>query len=107
VSRGGAGEESRTRAEVRLVSQQLDLLTAPPVRRPTRRRERPIVRELVRRQSNKDRVLARLQQGPASNVELNGICFRYGARIFELIRDGHPIRKTHVGDGVWRYTLVN
>lgn len=31
------------------------------------------------------------QQGEATNVELNRICFRYAARIAELRHDGHVI----------------
>jgi hypothetical protein len=69
------------------------------------KREQPIVRELRRRGSNKQRVLARLQQGPATNEELNDICFRYGGRIFELKRAGYVIDKTHVEGGLWRYEL--
>jgi len=66
----------------------------------------PVVREIHRRASNRDRVLARLQQGPATNVQLNDICFRYGARILELKREGFAIVKAHVGQSVWVYRLV-
>lgn len=40
-----------------------------------------------------------------TNVQLNEICFRYGARIHELRRAGHKIDKEHIGGGVFRYTL--
>ena len=59
-----------------------------------------------RTSKNQRAVLARLQQGPASNVELNEICFRYGARIHELQKfHGYKISKKHSHDGVWVYTL--
>lgn len=38
-----------------------------------------------------DRILERLKRGPATNRELNGIAFRYSARIHELRRDGYDI----------------
>jgi hypothetical protein len=69
------------------------------------KREQPIVRELRRRDTSKALVLARLEQGPATNEELNDICFRYGGRIFELKRAGYVIDKTHVEGGLWVYTL--
>tara|TARA_R100000687_G_C6372423_1_gene128651 strand:+ start:143 stop:382 length:240 start_codon:yes stop_codon:yes gene_type:complete len=47
--------------------------------------------EQTRRLTAKERVLAYLQvHGRASNVTLNDICFRYGARIMEL-RVDHQI----------------
>lgn len=62
-------------------------------------------RECKRRMSNRDRVLARLQSGPASNRELNDICFRYGARILELRRDGFHIDTEYGADGFVLYRL--
>lgn len=41
--------------------------------------------------SQKDRILARLQRGPATNRDLNDIAFRYSARIAELRNEGHRI----------------
>ena len=41
--------------------------------------------------SQKERILARLRKGPASNRELNDIAFRYSARIAELRDEGHAI----------------
>lgn len=61
--------------------------------------------ELARLDTAKSRVLARLQRGPATNVELNAICFRYGARVWELQRDGYRITKAPLSRGVWEYTL--
>lgn len=65
-----------------------------------------VAQEADRLASAKDRVLARLQQGSATNIELNAICYRYGARIFELKREGYPIVKEPEGAGVWRYMLT-
>lgn len=62
--------------------------------------------ELRRRASAKDRILARLVAGPATNVDLNGICYRYGGRIFELRGEGHVIERECVQKGVWRYVYV-
>ena len=41
--------------------------------------------------TQKGRILARLQRGPATNRELNLIAFRYSARIAELRNEGHHI----------------
>lgn len=63
--------------------------------------------EQARRLTSRDKVLAYLEQhGTATNLELNGICFRYGARLQELRAEGYLITKAHAGGGVWRYTLV-
>ena len=61
--------------------------------------------EAARRLSAKERVLLRLQAGPALNTELNDICFRYGARILEIRAEGHRIDREPLGRGVFRYTL--
>ena len=61
--------------------------------------------EQARRGSSRAAVLARLKAGSATNVELNDICFRYGARIFELRRLGYRITRTPVSGGFCRYTL--
>jgi len=51
-------------------------------------------------------VLDRLRRGPATNIELNTICFRYGARIFELRHhDGYDITRSPMKAGVCTYTL--
>lgn len=42
----------------------------------------------------------------ATNVELNRICFRYSARLFELRRDGYHITTENLKYGVFKYTLV-
>ena len=41
--------------------------------------------------SQKERILARLRKGPATNRELNDIAFRYSARLAELRDEGHAI----------------
>ena len=61
--------------------------------------------EAHRRASAKARVLARLQQGPATNEELNAICYRYGARLLELRRAGWPIDTEPLCAGVFVYRL--
>jgi len=71
--------------------------------RPTAARAWP--EELQRRASAKDRILTRLQQGPALNTELNDICFRYGARILELRKEWRIVKEP-VKAGVYRYTLM-
>ena len=38
--------------------------------------------------------------------ELNRICFRYGARLWELINDeGYPIEKSHKKGTLWQWRL--
>lgn len=41
-----------------------------------------------------------------TNSQLNGICYRYSARIHELRKDGWNIERSHIKDGLWRYWLV-
>ena len=57
--------------------------------------------------TQRDRILARLRRGPATNAELNDICFRYSARIYELRAAGHDIRWAPVKGkpGLTRYQL--
>jgi len=43
------------------------------------------------------------EQGEATNVELNRICFRYGARIYELRREGHEILTVRESGGIFRF----
>ena len=64
--------------------------------------------EQARLAGSKARILARLRQGPATNVELVEICQRATGRMFELRdEDGCVIVKEHVKGGLWRYTLVS
>lgn len=52
-------------------------------------------------------VLQRLQQGPATNVELIAIAQRFGARIHDLRKAGYEIERTSVdvAAGVYGYEL--
>ena len=52
----------------------------------------------TRPMTQKERILHRLQRGPATNRELNDIAFRYSARIAELRNEGHDIRWAPVKD---------
>lgn len=44
--------------------------------------------------------------GRATNKELNKICFRYGARIFELRREGHVIVTNRIKDGLFEFVYM-
>lgn len=68
----------------------------------------PVRDEIVRLNAAAERVLERLQQGPATNVELSSPeigGLRFGGRIFEL-STSWQIEKEHVKGGVWRYRLI-
>ena len=43
--------------------------------------------------------------GSATNRELNRICFRYGARLHDLRREGWEITSVREKDGLWRFVL--
>lgn len=48
-------------------------------------------------------LIARGPQG-VTNVEFNrDVCFRYGARIYELRRQGHLIETVRFGEGLFRF----
>ena len=51
-------------------------------------------------------VLERLQQGPATGIELGKICNRYGARLHDLKRAGYHWDKVKIAVGVWQYWLI-
>ncbi len=53
-----------------------------------------------------DRMLARLQQGPATNVELSGISLKYTSRITDLRKMGHDILCQKRPNGLTIYRLV-
>ena len=57
--------------------------------------------------TQKEKILARLKQGPADAIELNQICFRYGARLCELRKLGIDIRAKRLENGIWEYCLVD
>lgn len=60
-----------------------------------------------RRQTNRDKVLECLQlHGSVSNLTLNDICFRYGARILELRALGYDIRTGPSKGGVVTYRYL-
>jgi hypothetical protein len=58
--------------------------------------------------SQRDHILRLLRErGPAgiSNFELNKVCLRFGARIFELRRLGFSIRTKNTGGGRFLFVL--
>ena len=58
--------------------------------------------------TQRDRILALLRhRGHAgvTNPELNGVCLRYGARIFELRRQDFEIKTRREHGGVFRFAL--
>jgi len=60
--------------------------------------------ETQRRVSNRDKVLSYLQaHHTVTNVDLNAICFRYGARIEELRKQGYDIQTGERKAGVVWY----
>lgn len=60
--------------------------------------------ERKRRISAKMRVLELLQCFTTrTNIQLNDVCFRYGARIYELRKEGYRIDRKHKGKGVYEY----
>lgn len=50
-------------------------------------------------------ILERLQQGPATNIELNSICYRYSARIHDLRKRGVNIRTKRMAGAIWQFWL--
>jgi hypothetical protein len=57
--------------------------------------------------SQKDRILAAVSEtGGATSRDLNGIAYRYAARIHELRKEGHNIVSTPISAGLWRFQLV-
>lgn len=58
------------------------------------------------KESQTKRILKLLKEkGTVSNAELNKICFRYGARLHDLRRDGHIIVTNRVKEGLYTFTL--
>lgn len=66
---------------------------------------------ILRLSPNALRALGRLQEGPATGLDLfrAGAGMRYGARLLELRRAGHQISKRCLGRDpeVWEYTLAD
>jgi len=59
-----------------------------------------------RRESAGERILRRLRRGPVSNLELARITLRYGARIYDLRRQGYVIETEARGEsGITLYVL--
>jgi hypothetical protein len=50
-------------------------------------------------------ILKRLRQGPATNAELNRICYRYSARIHDLRQSGYRISGKRIEGGLWLFRL--
>ena len=72
---------------------------------PKAKPQKPVVAEIQRNLSNYEKVLRRLRNGPATNVELNAICYRYGGRIHEMRLKGLHITTERLHDGVFVFTL--
>jgi hypothetical protein len=54
--------------------------------------------------SQTHRILKLLKaKGSVTNIELNRVCFRYGARLLELRREGHDILTVQEARGKFRY----
>lgn len=59
-----------------------------------------------RLRSSNERLLERLRQGPATNIELATICgMRVSARIHDLRTAGYSIKTERVVGGAWLNTL--
>lgn len=59
-------------------------------------------------QSQTARILRMFKErGELTNRELNLVCYRYGARIHELRREGHKIISLHEKDSLWRFIYVS
>lgn len=62
--------------------------------------------ELTRRANNKTRILAALESGPKTNVQLALIGgLRFGGRLHEL-REAYDIRTEPLDGGLVRYVLI-
>jgi len=63
--------------------------------------------EADRLASATDRVLAALQTGPKTNLQLIDICQRISGRIYDLRRRGYCIATEQIAPGIYRYTLAS
>jgi hypothetical protein len=64
---------------------------------------------MITREAKRDRILEILKdRGPAgvTNRELNEVCFRFGARIFELRMRGWDIETRPEKRGLYRFVLL-
>ena len=60
------------------------------------------------RGSQKERILALLREAGhhgGSNMRLNLVCFRYGARLHELRAEGHRIETIRISEQEFRFVL--
>ena len=56
----------------------------------------------------RDKILGLLRERGSAGVgnrELNALCFRYGARLFEIRRDGYDVETICEGAGIFRFVL--
>jgi hypothetical protein len=63
-----------------------------------------------KQRSQRDRILALLRVSGLAGVtnrELNKVGYRYGARLWELKKEGYDIRTESLGDGLYKFTLLN
>lgn len=61
-----------------------------------------------KRSGQRDKILAWLRMRGAKgvlNIELNGLCMRFGARIFELRKAGYDIKTVKLDDSRFRFVL--
>lgn len=59
-----------------------------------------------RKPTQAERILATLEQGSATSIDLNKICYRYSARLYDLRKQGYVIKDRRLKQGVWEYSLV-
>ena len=69
----------------------------------------PVATERQRLNAAALRVIQRLKEGPATNVQLSqpeigGL--RFGGRLFECKQDGWIIEKQQISGGLWLYRLA-
>lgn len=65
------------------------------------------VLERPQKKNQKTRILEHLKANrEVTNIDLNKICYRYGARINELRKDGWNIQREYWRPGIHRYWLV-
>ena len=60
----------------------------------------------IKAPNHREQILALLQERGVrgiANDELNRICFRYGARIYELRKQGYLIETVRFGEGLFRF----
>lgn len=87
---------------------QPTLWDRPPVSRSTDPKTSHLAEQHLnraRRGSQKQNILDRLRGGPATNVELAGICLKYTGRISDLRKDGYDVVCEVRADGVSVYRL--